>query len=98
LGHPTIDVKLCTRDVAGLIGSELFAREDPNVVLYWISVWHTLHFNVKIDLEDELMQADQRSSRVQGMPAELNRRAMQISASLRNQAQPNPSVETKRHS
>jgi hypothetical protein len=77
----------------------LFAKEDPNVVLYWISVWNTLHFNVKIDLEDDLMQADQRASRVQGMPGSLNRKGMQISAYLRNQAQPDRSLdETNRHS
>ncbi len=76
----------------------LFARVDPNVVLYWISVWNTLHFNVKIDLEDELMQADQRASQVQGMPGDLNRRAMQISPYLRNHPQPDPSLGTKRHS
>ncbi len=77
----------------------LFAREDLNVVLYWISVWNTLHFNVKIDLEDELMQADQRASRVQGMPGDLNGRAMQISGYLRNQLQPDPLLDvTKRHS
>jgi hypothetical protein len=77
----------------------VFAREDPNVVLYWISIWNTLRFNVKIDLEDDLMKADQRSSRVQGMAAEENRGAMQISASLRNQPQPShSSLETKRHS
>jgi len=69
------------------------------VVLYWISVWNTLHFNVKIDLEDELMQADQRASRVQGMPGDLNGRAMQISRYLRNQLQPDPLLDvTKRHS
>jgi hypothetical protein len=76
----------------------LFAREDPNVVLYWISVWNTLNFNIKIDLEDELMLTDRRSSRVQGIPGVVNRGAMQISSYLRNQPQPNPSLDTKRHS
>jgi 5-methylcytosine-specific restriction endonuclease McrA len=77
----------------------LFAKEDSNVVLYWISVWNTLHFNVKIDLENELMQTDQRASQVRGMPGDLKRKGMQISAYLRNQLQLDPSLdETKRHS
>jgi hypothetical protein len=76
----------------------LFATEDPNVVLYWISIWNTLNFDVKIDLEDELMRADQRSSRVEGVPTFTNRRAMRISNYLRNQTLPTASREAKRDS
>lgn len=76
----------------------LFAREDPNVVLYWISIWGTLNLNVKIDLEGDLMKDDQRSSRVEGLPDATNGKAMQISSYLRSTSQPNPSVETKRNS
>jgi hypothetical protein len=76
----------------------LFAREDPNVVLYWISIWNTLHFDIKIDLEGELMQADQRSSRVRGMPGAMNQKAMQISTYLRKQTQHNPLLQIKRDS
>jgi hypothetical protein len=44
----------------------------------------------KIDLESELTLADQRSSRVEGMPGVTDRKAMQISTYLRNQL---PAVE-----
>jgi hypothetical protein len=73
----------------------LFAKEDPNVVLYWISIWNTLHLNIKIDLEDELIKMDEKSSRVQGISG-ANWKAMQISTYLRNQTGPNPPLETKR--
>jgi len=74
----------------------IFAIEDPNVVLYWISIWNTLNFNVKIDLETEL--ADQRSSRVEGMASVTDLKAMQISSYLRNQTLPSVSPEAKRDS
>jgi len=76
----------------------LFAKEDRNIVLYWISIWDTLNLNVKIDLEGDLMKHDQRSSRVEGLPDAMNRKAMQISTYLRSTSQPNPSVGTKRNS
>lgn len=76
----------------------LFAKEDPNIVLYWITIWDTLNLNVKLDLETELMKDDQRSSRVEGLPDAMNRKAMQISSYLRSTSQPNASVGTKRNS
>lgn len=64
--------------------SRVFATEDPKVVLYWLSLWNTLHFNVKIDVEDELKRVDEKSSRVQGILPEENWRAMRIADYLRN--------------
>jgi hypothetical protein len=64
--------------------SRVFATEDPKVVLYWLTLWNALHFNVKIDIEDELKKVDDRNSRVQGIPSEENRRAMRIAAYLRS--------------
>jgi hypothetical protein len=45
----------------------VFVTEDPNRVLYRISVWGTLCFHVRIDLEDELRKADPTFSRPQGI-------------------------------
>ena len=63
----------------------LFATENPNVGLYWISIWGSLHFNARIDLEDELRFLDQRSSRVEGIVPQENRVAMHIPLYLRKQ-------------
>ena len=62
----------------------LFAAEDPNVVLYWISVWGTLHLGACIALEDDLAKLDQRSSRVEGIEPG---KAMKISPYLRGHPQ-----------
>jgi hypothetical protein len=63
----------------------VFATEDPNVVLHWMSIWDSLHFRVEIDLEDELRKLDQRSFRVEGMDRPENLRAMRIPPYLRGQ-------------
>lgn len=76
----------------------IFAREDPNVVLYWISIWNTLNLDVKIDLESELVRADQNSSRVEGIRGLTDRRTMRISTYLRNQTLLSASSEAKRDS
>jgi hypothetical protein len=62
----------------------VFAADDPNVVLYWMSIWDSLYFRVEIDLEDELLKRDQRSSRVEGIDLGENRKAMRIPPYLRN--------------
>jgi predicted DNA binding CopG/RHH family protein len=63
----------------------LFATEDPNVVIYWISVWNTLHLHARVDLEDELRQRDQKSSRVKGITPNEDSKVMRISPYLRDQ-------------
>ena len=44
----------------------LFAREDHNVVRYWISLWGSLCLHVKIDVESELRKADALARRPPG--------------------------------
>jgi hypothetical protein len=63
----------------------VFAAEDHNVVIYWISIWGTLNLTARIDLEPELKKLDQRSSRVAGLFPEEHR-TMQISSYLRSQS------------
>ncbi len=57
----------------------VFATEDPNVVIYWISIWDALCFTVKIDLEEELPE---RRMEVEGITPQA---AMRISPYLREQ-------------
>ena len=54
-------------------------------MLYWMSIWDSLHFRVDIDLEDELRKLDQRSSGIEGMNRRDTLRAMQIPPYLRGQ-------------
>jgi hypothetical protein len=61
----------------------VFATEDPNAVLYWISIWGTLYFNARIDLEDDLRKLDEQHSKVEGIFPEQNGKAMRISPYLR---------------
>lgn len=63
----------------------VFAAEDHNVVIYWISIWGTLNFTVHIDLEHQLEKLDQRSSRVTGLLPDEHR-TMQISEYLRGRS------------
>lgn len=63
----------------------VFATEDANVVLYWISIWGTLYLDARIDLEDELHKAEQRFSRVEGIAPQEDRGTMRVSPYLRNQ-------------
>jgi hypothetical protein len=63
----------------------VFAAEDPNMVLYWISVWGTLYLSARIGLEDELPKLDQRASRAEGIVPNENSKTMRISSYLRNQ-------------
>jgi hypothetical protein len=61
----------------------LFAREDHNVVLYWISLWGSLCLHVKIDYESELRKADAQARRPQGIASSENHRLMAIPPYLR---------------
>jgi hypothetical protein len=61
----------------------VFPTEDPNIVLYWISIWNTLNLRVKIDLETELVRLDRQSRRAGGIIPPDNR-AMQVSKYLRS--------------
>jgi hypothetical protein len=63
----------------------LFATEDPNIALYWITVWNALHLGAKIDLEDDLKRADTLPRRVEGLQPEETPSAMRISSYLRGQ-------------
>jgi hypothetical protein len=63
----------------------VFATEDPQVVRYWISIWDCLHFDVRIDLEDELQTADMKVSIVEGIAPQEVRAALRIPQYLRNQ-------------
>jgi hypothetical protein len=61
----------------------VFTTEDPKRVLYWISIWGTLQFRVRIDLEAELLKAEPMFRRCEGILPPENR-GMLISAYLRN--------------
>jgi hypothetical protein len=61
----------------------VFTTEDPQVVLYWISIWNALHLHVRIDLETELLKVDQRVQKCEGIIPPKNR-GMLISPHLRN--------------
>jgi hypothetical protein len=60
----------------------VFATEDPNVVLYWVTVWGTLYFTVRIDLEDDLCTLDQRSRKIEGIDPQELRAGMRIPSYL----------------
>lgn len=68
----------------GIKIQRLFATEDHNVVLYWISLWRSLCLHVRIDLEIELMKVDQRSRRCEGIAPSENRRMMMVPPYLRS--------------
>ena len=70
----------------------LFATEDHNVVLYWITLWRSLCLHVRIDLEVELLKVDQRSRRCEGIAPSESRRMMTISPYLRSV---NPEVDDR---
>jgi hypothetical protein len=63
----------------------LFAIEDPNVVLYWISVWNALHLHATVDLEDELRGKDSRRQELQGLQPDDGAAVMRIDPYLRQQ-------------
>jgi hypothetical protein len=63
----------------------LIAIEDPNIVLYWISVWSALHLHATIDLKDELKSKDSSRQRPEGLEPDESTPVMQISPSLRQQ-------------
>lgn len=65
---------------------KLFAIEDPNIVLYWISVWSALHLHATIDLEDELKIKDSRRQKPEGLQPDESTAVMQISPYLRQQS------------
>lgn len=70
----------------------VFTTEDAKVVRYWMSLWGTLHFAVKIDLEDYLLNIDPKSLRCEGIVLPGGR-AMQISPYLRTVSQQAPGKE-----
>jgi len=63
----------------------LFAIEDPNIVLYWISVWSALHLHATIDLEDDLKSEDNRRRKTEGLQPDESTAVMRISSYLRQQ-------------
>jgi hypothetical protein len=63
--------------------------ENPNTVWYFISIWNTLNLHVRIELETELLKAEQQFRRGEGIIPPDNRR-MQISPYLRNVNQQAP--------
>lgn len=60
----------------------VFTIEDPNIVLYWISLWESLHLHVRIDNEQTLLKAEPRWRRFAGI-TQLSE-AMLVSTYLRN--------------
>jgi len=67
----------------------VFVSEDPNVVLYWISIWGGLCFRVHIDLEVELLKKEPMLRACEGIVPQENR-GMQIPTYLRNVNQQRP--------
>jgi hypothetical protein len=63
----------------------LFAIEDPNIVLYWISVWGALHLQATINFEDELKTNDSNRRRANGLQPDEIAIAMNISSYLRQE-------------
>jgi hypothetical protein len=63
----------------------LFAIEDPNIALYWISVWCALHLHATIDLVDELKSKDSRRQKPEGFQPDESTALTQISPYLRQQ-------------
>ncbi|MGA2143829.1 MAG: hypothetical protein ABSH49_02565 [Bryobacteraceae bacterium] len=61
----------------------LFFTEDPDTVWYFISIWNTLNMHVRIELEAELLKAEQQFRKCKGIVPPENRR-MEISPYLRN--------------
>ncbi len=67
----------------------LFFIEDPNMVWYFISIWNALNIHVRVELESELLKAEQQFRKCEGIvPAENYR--FEISSYLRNVNQHSP--------
>ncbi|MBN1569637.1 MAG: hypothetical protein JXA73_17465 [Acidobacteria bacterium] len=62
----------------------VFAREDPDVVLYWIIIWGTLYSHARIDLESELIVAEKLFGRSEGISPSDLQGGMSISEYLRS--------------
>ena len=57
-------------------------------MLYWISIWESLHLEVQIDLEAELQNLDPKFRKAEGLrPGEVGK-AMKISPYLRDLRKP----------
>jgi hypothetical protein len=61
----------------------VFFTEDHNTVWYWISIWKTLYLSVHIELETELLKAEPRFRKQEGIILE-DHRGMLISPYLRD--------------
>jgi hypothetical protein len=61
----------------------VFAAEDPNVVLYWISIWGSLSLEARVDLEDELKRLDEKRAPLGGFSPD-DAKSMGISSYLRS--------------
>jgi hypothetical protein len=66
--------------------------EDRNTVWYFISIWNALNMHVRIELETELLKAEQQFRRGKGIIPPENRR-MEISSYLRTVNQLAPDKE-----
>ncbi|HMJ60113.1 MAG TPA: hypothetical protein VK493_00060, partial [Bryobacteraceae bacterium] len=61
--------------------TRVFVTEDPNIVLYWITIWGTLHMHVRIDLKAELQKV--RLSKFEGLPTGREKAGMKVPDYLR---------------
>ena len=67
----------------------VFFTEDPNEVVYYISIWNTLNLKVWIGLETEMLKAEQEFRKCEGRIPPDNG-GMKISRYLRNVNQQEP--------
>jgi hypothetical protein len=61
--------------------TRVFVIEDPNVVLYWITIWNTLHLQALIIQKEEMSKA---SAKFDGVYLAADQKAMRIPDYLRD--------------